>query len=305
MNLPSHGLKLAAKRILVTGSSGVAGRFVLPLLCQQGFQVRAADMVAPPTSGNGLEFVRCDVRSPGDIRQAVQGMDAVIHLAAWHCGHQPPVSDETTFAVNVDGTFHLIQACREAGSPPLVFASSMAYGWGSVYSVSKVLGEDLCRMYHEVTGAPVAILRYHAFVPGPYLEFGARLLRNGVDAGDVATATVAAVSAALDGRVRFFRTIIHTAHGMPEAVRQDFSGLGPAWCDELVPGGAALLKKYHLPLPDQVEQHDLTTARNEISWQPAVGFREFLQDLHDRDARGEPVARYHSPGSLRHVALRT
>ena len=101
-------------------------------------------------------------------------MDAVVHLAAWHCAHQPPVSDETIFAVNVDGTFHVMEACKQAGIQSIVYASSMAYGWGSVYGVSKVIGEDLCKTYHEMTGASIAMLRYHEFIPRPYLEFGAR-----------------------------------------------------------------------------------------------------------------------------------
>ena len=56
--------------------------------------------------------------------------------------HSPPVSDATIFAVNVDGTFNLLEACRAHGVRALVFASSMAYGWRSVYSVTKVLGDN-------------------------------------------------------------------------------------------------------------------------------------------------------------------
>ncbi len=52
----------------------------------------------------------------------------------------------------------------------------MAYGWGGVYSVTKVLGEELCRAYREMTGAAIAMLRYHEFIPAPYLEYGPRLL---------------------------------------------------------------------------------------------------------------------------------
>lgn len=50
-------------------------------------------------------------------------------------------------------------------------------------------------MFHEITGTPVAMLRYHGFVPKPYLAWGAKLLRNGVDGRDVAEATRAALSA--------------------------------------------------------------------------------------------------------------
>ena len=61
----------------------------------------------------------------------------------------------------MDGTFNMLEACRAKGVNSFVFASSMAYGWGGVYSVTKVIGEDLCRAYHEMTGMAVAMLRYH------------------------------------------------------------------------------------------------------------------------------------------------
>ncbi len=114
-------------------------------------------------------------------------------------------------------------------------------GWGGVYGVTKVIGEDLCRMYHEMTGASVAMLRYHDFVPKPYLAFGAKLLRNGVDRRDVADATVAALQAAVEKR---YRTVSHHRayqSRVPEAVRADFRRHGPDWCETQVPGAAQLL----------------------------------------------------------------
>ena len=247
-------------KVLVTGAAGNAGQAVCRALAAEGVEIRLADVAPPPGEVAKLgEFARCDTRTSEDVRRAVNGMDAVVHLAAWHCAHQPPVSDETIFAVNVDGTFNLLQACREQNIQAVVYASSMAFGWGSVYSVTKVIGEDLCRMYHEMTGASVAMLRYHDFVPKPYLAFGAMLLRNGVDRRDVADSTVAALQAAIAGRLRLFRTIVHTNHHMPEKVRADFRRQGSEWCETVVPGSAVLLAKYSIEMPDEVEQHDLST----------------------------------------------
>jgi nucleoside-diphosphate-sugar epimerase len=118
-------------KVLVTGAAGNAGQAVTRLLADEGVSLRLTDVAPPPGGMAGLgEFVRCDTRTPDDVRAAVAGMDAVIHLAAWHSAHQPPVSDATIFAVNVDGTFNVVQACRAAEVQALVFASSMAYGWG-------------------------------------------------------------------------------------------------------------------------------------------------------------------------------
>ena len=285
-------------KVLVTGASGNGGQAVCRMLGAAGFTVRMADVAPPPAAVEGAEFLRCDTRTPDDCRRAVAGTDAVIHLAAWHSAHRPPVSDATIFAVNVDGTFHVLEAAREAGIRAVVFASSMAYGWGSVYSVTKVIGEDLCRSFHEMTRAPVAMLRYHEFIPRPYLEFGARLLRNGVDRRDIAGATVAALRAALEKRFGLFRTIVHTRHGMPPEVVADFRNLGPEWCEGIVPGARALLEKYAIPLPERVEQHDLSEAESVLGWKPTVGFADFLRDLKVRDERGEDVRRLWVPSEI-------
>ncbi len=290
-------------KVLVTGAAGNAGQAVCRALVASGVTVRMADTMAPPPSHATLgEFVRCDTRTPDDVRRAVAGTDAVIHLAAWHCAHVPPVSDATIFAVNVDGTFNVFEACREAGVKSIVYASSMAFGWGGVYGVTKVIGEDLCRTYHEMTGAAVAMLRYHDFVPKSYLDFGPKLLRNGVDRRDVADATVAALHAAVEKRFGLFRTIVHTDHHMPMEVQVDFQRLGPDWCETQVPGALDLIARYELPLPERVEQHDLSEAKARMDWEPKVGFVEFLRDLQARETRGENIRALFTPSDLSQVA---
>ncbi|MCX6378585.1 MAG: NAD(P)-dependent oxidoreductase [Armatimonadetes bacterium] len=261
-------------RVLITGAVGNAGQAVCRTLAGTGVEIRMADVMPPAKEERGLgEFIRCDTRTPDDVRHAVRGVDAVIHLAAWHCAHNPPVSDSTIFAVNIDGTFALLQACREEGIKSFIYASSMAYGLGSVYGATKVLGEDLCRMYHEITGASVALLRYHDFVPKRYIEFGPKLLRNGVDRRDVASATV-------------------------EEVRGDFQNQGMEWCESKVVGATALIEKYGITFPNSVEQHDLSEAKRLLDWEPAYGFVQFLEDLRERDARGEDILSLWTPSDL-------
>jgi nucleoside-diphosphate-sugar epimerase len=285
--------------ITITGAGGNGGRAIARVAAAAGYRLRLADLVPPPAAVRALgEFVRCDTRSVPDVQRAMAGAAAVIHLAAWHSAHRPPVSDATIFAVNVDGTFNVFEACRAAGIGAIVYASSMAYGWGSVYGLTKVLGEEMCRSYHEITGAAIAVLRYHEFVPAPYLTFGPRLLRNGVDRQDVAEATVAALTAALAHRFGLFRTIVHTAHGMPAEVLADFPAQGPAWLEAQVPGASELIAKYDLALPVQVEQHDLAAAREVLDWAPRIGFLDFLRDLQARDARGEDVRSLVVPGTM-------
>ncbi len=285
--------------VLVTGASGVAGRATSLLLRERGFTVKMADAAAPPPELKGVgEFVRCDTRTPADCREAVRGCDAVVHLAAWHCAHNPPVSDDTIWAVNTDGTYNVLQAAREFGVKALVYASSMAYGHGGVYSLTKVVGEEMARGFHTMTGAGVALLRYHDFVPKPYLAFGEKLLRNGVDARDVAASNVASVAAALKGDLGVFRCVIHTDHHLPPEVRANFRDFGPDWCESQLPGSRALIEKYDFDLPVEVEQHDLSEAYDKLGWTPQFGFVEFLSDLQTRDSRGDDVRALWAPGQF-------
>ena len=291
-----------AMHALVTGSSGAAGRAVCDLLTARGDVVRMAD-VTPPTvlPSPPHSFVRCDTRTPADVAAAMEGVEAVVHLAAWHCGHAPPVSDPTIFSVNVDGTFNVVQAARAAKVRALVYASSMAIGFAGVYGVTKVVGEDLCRMFHESTGEPAVSLRYHAFTPLPYLAHLGRAFRNGVDVADVATATLAALDAAMAGRVELFTTIVHSDHAMPPHVRDDFAVLGLDWCEAQVPGSADLLRRYEVDLPGRVEQHDLSAARDRLGWTPGVGATAALEDFVRRVNGGEDVRRLTVHGGLGHV----
>ena len=168
----------------------------------------------------------------------------------------------------------------------IVYASSMPYGWGNVYVLTKVLGDEMCRAYHEIMDASIVMLRYHEFVLAPYLAYGPRLLRNGVDRSDVASATVAALQAVIDRRVGLFSTIVHTAHGIPADILANFPERGRSWLDD------------QLPLPDRVEQRDLSEAAAILGWRPSVGFLEFMRDLRDRDARGEDARKLWVPGEL-------
>lgn len=285
--------------VLVTGASGVAGRATCLLLHERGYTVKMADASAPPPELREIgEFVRCDTRTPADCREAVRGCEAVVHLAAWHCAHVPPVSDDTIWAVNTDGTYNIIQASREFGVKAFVYASSMAYGHGSVYSLTKVVGEEMARGFHHMTGAGVALLRYHDFVPKPYLAFGEKLLRNGVDARDVAASNACAIEAALGGNLGVFRSIIHTNHAMPPEVVANFRDLGPDWCETHISGARDLMRKYNLDLPHHIEQHDMSEAREKLNWTPQHNFLEFLRDLQTRDSRGKDVHSLWAPGQL-------
>ena len=140
--------------ILVTGASGIAGLETTNALLAAGFRVRMADVTRPAYIPEGAEFTRCDTRTPGDCLDAVADMDGVVHLAAWHCGHIPPVSDNTIWEVNTDGTFNVLQACKQHNIRTVVYASYMPYGHGASTSVHNVPRVELCLGHQRTNCEP-------------------------------------------------------------------------------------------------------------------------------------------------------
>ncbi len=119
--------------VLVTGGAGSVGKHVARRLRKQGYTVRVFDLPNMDYTGlegaEGIEVLRGDITQLTSVHQAVEGVSAVIHLAAI----LPPASEqrrELTFAVNVEGTARVAEALKRANpDAPLVFSSSVStYG---------------------------------------------------------------------------------------------------------------------------------------------------------------------------------
>jgi len=95
------------KKILVTGAYGFIGRYVTKELLNDGYQVRTLSRHKKTSDTTNLENYIGDLKDPESIKIAVDGVDAVIHLAALK------IDEKDIFDVNVTGTENLIQACKE------------------------------------------------------------------------------------------------------------------------------------------------------------------------------------------------
>jgi UDP-glucose 4-epimerase len=126
---------MQSRVVLVTGAFGNLGRSVVKRLLREGQRVRAFDLPtrrnrrAARAWPNEVEVMFGDLTQVGQVERAVQGVDAVIHLAAI----LPPASErrpELARAVNLEGTRRLIAAAQRARKDmPFVFSSSCAvYG---------------------------------------------------------------------------------------------------------------------------------------------------------------------------------
>jgi nucleoside-diphosphate-sugar epimerase len=120
----------------VTGGAGYIGALVVDELLQAGHDVRVLDVllhgqqdIASELEGRGVEVIRADIRDDEARRRALEGADAVVHLAAIvgdpACGRDPELSN----SVNVEGSRALVEDARRLGVERLVFASTCSnYG---------------------------------------------------------------------------------------------------------------------------------------------------------------------------------
>jgi dTDP-L-rhamnose 4-epimerase len=128
------------KQILVTGGAGFIGSHLADRLLERGYEVRVLDDLSPQVHGEalrpdylseGVELVRGDVRDPVAVRRALDGVDAVFHLAARVGVGQSMYEVERYVSVNNLGTAVLLEALIERPVARLVVASSMSiYGEG-------------------------------------------------------------------------------------------------------------------------------------------------------------------------------
>jgi dTDP-L-rhamnose 4-epimerase len=127
--------------ILITGGAGFVGSHVATRLLQSGYRVRVLDNLSEQVHGNAIdrpsylscnaELVLGDVRNKDAVSRALEGVDAVFHLAAMVGVGQSMYQIARYTEVNNLGTAVLLEALMEHPVQRLVVASSMSlYGEG-------------------------------------------------------------------------------------------------------------------------------------------------------------------------------
>ncbi len=208
-------------KALVTGGRGFAGSWLARALLASGADVTSLDRGGDRPTGLellGIETAVNDVSGElrdGDLVLSIlreNSIDAVFHLAAQAIVGDANASPIPTFETNIQGTWVLLEACREAGVGVTVVASSdKAYGPHDElpyteasalqpvypYDVSKAATDLIARSYWHTHGLPVAVTRLANIYGGGDRNFS-RLIPE-------------AVTAVLDGR----RPVIRS-DGSPE-----------------------------------------------------------------------------------------
>ena len=194
-------------RVLVTGGAGFIGSHLVRSLVGNGWNVVVLDDFSSGKKENldwfkgsdRLRVVKGDVRDRKVVDTVVEGVDSVVHLAAFVDASGSVAKPLETNDINVNGTLNVLDACVKKGVGRFVFSSSAGvYGDGnplplreeydlrplSPYAASKVSGEYYCRMFCECYGINSVILRFfNVYGPGQGLNQYAGVITKFADSG--------------------------------------------------------------------------------------------------------------------------
>jgi len=208
-------------KVLVTGAAGFIGQHVLKALEQGDHEVIGLDVTQPVRP----PWIYADITQP---LKAIPALDAVIHLAAMANPRECDAHPDQAFNVNVNGTHQVLKMALESGAKKFIFSSSAhvydippkylptdemaALRLNNVYTTTKILGEELCRLYWSNYGLSYTTLRLYNvygngqgrgyFIPDKIEEAqrgkidlqGSDVTKDWIYVDDVADAFVKAVS---------------------------------------------------------------------------------------------------------------
>ncbi len=171
-----------SSRVLVTGGAGFIGSHIVRGLLEEKYEVSVLDNFLTGKRQNISEIAdelevihEVDIRDLDACREAVLGVDVVLHQAALpsvpRSIKDPLLSNE----INITGTLNMLIAASESGVGRFIFASSSSvYGDTptlpkvetmpthplSPYALQKLVGEQYCRLFAELFGMETVSLRY-------------------------------------------------------------------------------------------------------------------------------------------------
>jgi UDP-glucose 4-epimerase len=162
-------------KVLVTGGSGFIGSHVVDKLRDKGVNVRVYDGVMP-TFRKDIEYYQGSILDMTSLGFAMEGIDAVFHLAAVADVKDVFNNPHYSEAINVRGTINVLETARSSGVKRVIYGSTTwVYSEASadmvnestplhapshLYTATKLAGEYYCRTYSKLYGLEVTMLRY-------------------------------------------------------------------------------------------------------------------------------------------------
>ncbi|MEI6614327.1 MAG: SDR family NAD(P)-dependent oxidoreductase [Chrysiogenales bacterium] len=179
------------KKVLITGAAGFIGSHLSEKCVEMGLETTAFVRYNSSNRWGWLEgskylkdikIITGDIRDFDSVKKALKGCDTVFHLAALIGIPYSYVSPLAYIKTNIEGTYNVLEACRETGCGNIIVTStSETYGTAqyvpidekhplvgqSPYSASKIAADQLAISYHRSFGLPVKIAR-------PFNTYGPR-----------------------------------------------------------------------------------------------------------------------------------
>lgn len=310
-------------QVLLTGSTGWLGRFLVPMLRASGHGVVGLDVVP----GVHTDLV-CSVtdRSAIDRIFAAHGVEAVIHAGALHKPDIERFPEQAFVEVNVTGTLNLLRAAVAAGHDRFVFTSTTSLMithairrelgdtavWldeasgplepRNIYGVTKLAAEGLCRMHYFEHGLNCVVLRTARFFPedddthreltGPNLKAN-ELLHRRLTVEDAAASHVLALERAPSIGFDTFVISAPTPFERSEstALKHDAASV----VARHFPEAPALYQKRGWRLPHSIGRiYDSSRAERVLGFRCRTDFSRLL----DAMRTGEPLPFDHDPNYI-------
>ncbi|WP_438347551.1 NAD-dependent epimerase/dehydratase family protein [Paenibacillus sp. FA6] len=207
------------KTVVITGSEGKVGRYVVKEFAEHGYRVIGSDLRAANSPGDYDQFRQLNLNNIEEVKGLLTDADYVVHLAA--VPNPINFSPEYIFSNNVVSAFNILEVASNLGIPKVVIGSSeSAYGfcWAKTpfapnyfpvdeqhpllpqegYGLSKGVNEQTGDMFHRRSGIGVYSLRFshvlesqeYAWLQSEFDNTGRfhRILWSYIDARDAASA---------------------------------------------------------------------------------------------------------------------
>lgn len=317
-------MKIEGKTFLITGGASLVGSHLTDQLLEQGaakvvvfdnLSLGSQDVIGHLQGEKRVQFVRGDIRRIEQLLEALQGVDGIFAVAGFLT---LPLSADPWMGidVNVRGMHTVVEAARWAGVKKVVFSSSAAvYGspegrveettpfnvgplqpGGAIYGASKIIGEQLCRLYSQRYGIDYVALRYSTvygerqhfrgvnalyiveaydrIVSGqpPVLPGDGSEVHDYVYVGDVARANVMSMASDVSGES--FNVITGVQTTLNDLVKMVLeiagSDLKPTYADD--PSKVRFTTT-------EVLDYSREKAKKLLGWEPQVSIREGLERL--------------------------
>jgi nucleoside-diphosphate-sugar epimerase len=283
-------------KVLVIGSEGFIGKHLVPRLSKE------CEVVTLDETGANGSF-KADIRESLTVTGAALGslpkdITHFVHLAAIASPRIADKDRELAWAVNVHGTHNVLDYARTLGARKVIFLSSAhVYGISpkympsdehhplalhDTYTTTKILGEQLCQLFHENYGLSYTTLRlFNGYGPGQSPDYfqgqklkeaktghmtlrGAGVTKDWVYVDDVVDAIFRALLTEYVGPINVGTGVETSLLEIATYIAKSFSAT-----IDLVEDGP------NDPGPSRMRA-DINRARKVLGWIPRVGFEEGL-----------------------------